>query len=77
MGLNFYYYDGLQPKMRAAIINEHECTSNINLYLNEFVVNVLCGNIGSKKSASILRKINEVIIKPYIQTQSHKVNYII
>ena len=25
MGLNFYYYDGLQPKMRAAIINEHEC----------------------------------------------------
>ena len=26
MGLNFYYYDGLQPKMRAGIINEHECT---------------------------------------------------
>ena len=26
MGLNFYYYDGLQPKMRAAIINEHECS---------------------------------------------------
>ena len=25
MGLNFYYYDGLQPKMRAGIINEHEC----------------------------------------------------
>ena len=24
-GLNSYYYDGLQPKMRAAIINEHEC----------------------------------------------------
>ena len=27
MGLNFYFYDGLQPKMRARIINEHECTS--------------------------------------------------
>ena len=27
MGLNFYhYYDGLQPKMSAGIINEHECT---------------------------------------------------
>ena len=25
MGLNFYYNDGLQPKIRAAIINEHEC----------------------------------------------------
>ena len=26
MGLNFYYNAGLQPKMRAGIINEHECT---------------------------------------------------
>ena len=26
MGLNFYYYDGLQPEMRAGIINEHECS---------------------------------------------------
>ena len=26
MGLNFYYYDGLQPKMSAGIINEHECS---------------------------------------------------
>ena len=25
MGLNFYYYDGLQPKISAGIINEHEC----------------------------------------------------
>ena len=25
MGLNFYYFDGLQPKIRAGIINEHEC----------------------------------------------------
>ena len=29
MGLNFYYYDGLQPKMRAAIINEHECNEKL------------------------------------------------
>ena len=27
MGLNFYYYDGLQPKMRAGMIKLHECTS--------------------------------------------------
>ena len=33
-------------------------TFYINLYFNEFVANVLCGNIESKKSASILRKIN-------------------
>ena len=26
MGLNFYHYDGLQPKIRAGIINEHECS---------------------------------------------------
>ena len=26
MGLDFYYYDGLQPEMRAGIINEHECS---------------------------------------------------
>ena len=25
MGLNFQYYDGLQPKIRAGIINEREC----------------------------------------------------
>ena len=28
MGLNFQYYDGLQPKIRAGIINEHECIVN-------------------------------------------------
>ena len=28
MGLNFYYNDGLQPKIRAGIINEHECKSS-------------------------------------------------
>ena len=26
MGLNSYYYDGLQQKMRVGIINELECT---------------------------------------------------
>ena len=29
MGLNFYYCDGLQPKMRAGIINEHECIMSV------------------------------------------------
>ena len=24
-GFNFYYNDGLQPKIMAGIINEHEC----------------------------------------------------
>ena len=28
MELNFQYYDGLQPKIRAGIINEHECTTS-------------------------------------------------
>ena len=32
MGLNFYYYDGLQPKMSPGIINEHECR-NSKLYI--------------------------------------------
>ena len=27
MGQNFDHYDGLQPKMRAGIINEHECSN--------------------------------------------------
>ena len=26
MGLNFQYYEALQPKIRAGIINEHECS---------------------------------------------------
>ena len=30
MGLNFYYYDGLQPKLSAGIINEHECIENFS-----------------------------------------------
>ena len=25
MGLNFYYYDDLQPKIMVGIIYEHEC----------------------------------------------------
>ena len=58
----------------------HLHTSCLNLYFNEFAANILCGNIGSKKSAlsSLLRKLNESKIqgqcKPYNQTQLHKVN---
>ena len=29
MGQNFDHYDGLQPKIRAGIINEHECNPTI------------------------------------------------
>ena len=36
MGLNFYYYDGLQPKMSAGIINEHECTDCKNNWYTFF-----------------------------------------
>ena len=32
MGLNIYYYDGLQPKMSAGIINEHECIIRSSSY---------------------------------------------
>ena len=38
MGLNFYYFECLQPKMRAGIINEHECT-----FTNSIRVEVLKG----------------------------------
>ena len=37
MGHNFQYYDGLQPKIRAGIINEHEC-----MYLNPIPTRALC-----------------------------------
>ena len=36
MGLNFYYYDGLQPKIRAGIINEHECNFECNVILHTY-----------------------------------------
>ena len=34
MGLNIQYYDGLQPKMRAGIINEHECKFKFQVFLS-------------------------------------------
>ena len=37
MGLNFYYYDGLQPKMSLGIINEHECTYLQSNHSSQFV----------------------------------------
>ena len=33
MGLNFYHYDGLQPKMSVGIIDEHECKKDKKLTL--------------------------------------------
>ena len=32
--LNIQYYDGLQPKMRAGIINEHECKFKFQVFLS-------------------------------------------
>ena len=48
MGLNFHYYDGLQPKMSAGMIKEHECNSQTapkiffkfsGYFLNDFIKN--------------------------------------
>ena len=37
MGLYFQYYDDLQPKIRAGIINEHECSYiPTHCWLNDF-----------------------------------------
>ena len=47
MGLNFQYYDGLQPNIRAGIINEHECTlySRLNVYTRLFgSIEYLCND---------------------------------
>ena len=52
-------------------------TSYINMYFNEFVVNVLRGNIGSKKAASILRKINETVFSFRYQKFRVRVNHTI
>ena len=53
------------------------------VYYNEFVVNALRDNIGSKKSVSILRKIMEAILDSNIKNlgsgqtiQSHTINAI-
>ena len=51
MGLNFQYYDGLQPKIRAGIINEHECNMGIVLVSENhvhilFVENGIIGTSG-------------------------------
>ena len=46
MGLNFYYHDGLQPKIRAGIINEHECNKifHISTCAANSKVNEDCNN---------------------------------
>ena len=46
MGLNFYYYDGLQPKIRAGIINEHEC---IDFVAEKVPKNFIWGIIYARK----------------------------
>ena len=43
MGLNFYYYDGLQPKIRAGIINEHECMLERKKSLNSEFIAIIAG----------------------------------
>ena len=37
MGLNFYYYGGLQPKMRVGMIKLHEC----NQVMEGFVLEII------------------------------------
>ena len=43
MGLNFYYYDGLQPKISPGIINEHECI--LTGYFSGFSHSALCTHL--------------------------------
>ena len=40
MGLNFYYYDGLQPKRSAGMIKEHECIAFLHESLNNFKIHL-------------------------------------
>ena len=42
MGLNFYYNDGLQSKMRAGIINEHECSHNWMIWSDQNSTKLYC-----------------------------------
>ena len=59
MGLNFYYNDGLQPKMRAGIINEHECTSMIAM--EKASLSILVG-IGTNNTSSLEHRAELVAI---------------
>ena len=60
MGLNFYYYDGLQPKIRAGIINEHECIRCLLTTIADTnPANVILGNQGM---VSLVAKIEYVSI---------------
>ena len=52
-------------------------TSHTKVYFNEFVANSLRDNVGSKKSASIFRKINEVVFSFKYQKFRVRVNHTI
>ena len=56
MGLNFHYYDGLQPKIRAGIINEHECNSELAV-ITGIKYKWICVLTFSGLSSSRLRKV--------------------
>ena len=61
MGLNFYYYDGLQPKMSAGIINEHECI----WYFDRLVYTYAF-------SSKVRRKKDVILLSMYIEKPSEK-----
>ena len=65
MGLNFQYYDGLQPKIRAGIINEHECSYLPTVYnsIENFVFSTyINGNFDI-----IVANINELALSYVLQ----------
>ena len=51
--------------------------THTKVYFNEFVANALDDNIGSKKSASIHRKINETVFSLRYQKFRVRVNFTI
>ena len=55
----FYYYDGLQPKMRAGITNEHECI----LLIRDIVVERWNRRLGCK---SIHHKVTKVYFNDFV-----------
>ena len=55
MGLKFYYNDGLQPKLRAGIINEHECMHAIIVMAIFLVVLLGCASRNDTASKESLQ----------------------
>ena len=77
MGLNFQYYDGLQPKIRAGIINEHECNFSFQHFFNFMKSTIITLNFYHCQKSEInliyedgkqlWMKENEFMLKTYLK----------